>query len=50
MLRNVLTAVIDEFGLSKANPGIKRHLDYARKVPMTDTDKQVEVLQGALLD
>jgi hypothetical protein len=46
----VLTAVIDEFGLSKANPGIKRHLDYARKVPWTDTDEQVEALQRVLLD
>jgi hypothetical protein len=46
----LLTAVIDEFGLSKADPRIKRHLDYARKVPWTDTDEQVEALQSALLD
>ena len=46
----VLTAVIDEFGLLKADPGIKRHLDYARKVPWTDTDEQVAALQKALLD
>jgi hypothetical protein len=46
----LLTAVIDEFGLSKADPGIKRHLDYARKVPWTDTDEQVAAMQRALLD
>jgi hypothetical protein len=46
----LLTAVIDEFGLSKADPGIKRHLDYARKVPWTDTDKQVDALRRTLLD
>lgn len=46
----LLTTVIDEFGLSKADPGINRHLDYARMVPMTDTDEQVEALQRALLD
>jgi hypothetical protein len=46
----LLTAVIDEFGLSKADPGIKRHLDYARKVPWTDTEEQAEALQSALLD
>jgi len=46
----LLTAVIDEFGLSKAIPGVKNHLDYARKVPWTDTDEQVEALQRALLD
>lgn len=46
----LLTAIIDEFGLSKADPGIKRHLDYARKVPFTDTDEQVEALHRALMD
>jgi hypothetical protein len=46
----LLTTVIDEFGLSKADPGIKNHLDYARKVPFTDTDEQVQELQHALLD
>ena len=46
----LLTAVIDEFGLSKAVPGVKNHLDYARKVPWTDSDEQVEALRQALLD
>ena len=45
----LLTAIIDEFGLAKADPGIKNHLDYARKVPFTDTDEQVQELQNALL-
>ncbi len=46
----LLTAVIDEFDLLKADPGIKNHLEYAYKVPWTDTDEQVEALQKALLN
>jgi hypothetical protein len=46
----LLTAVIDEFGLSKANPRIKSHLEYARKVPFTDTDEQEDALKRELLD
>jgi hypothetical protein len=45
----LLTAIIDEFGLSKANPGIKRHLDYALKVPFTDTEEQAEALHRVLM-
>ncbi len=45
----LLTTIIDEFDLLKADPGLKRHLDYARKVPFTDTDEQVDSLQKALL-
>jgi hypothetical protein len=46
----LLTAVIDEFGLLKADPGIEKHLKYAYMVPWTDTDEQVEALQRALLN
>lgn len=45
----LLTTIIDEFDLLKADPGLKSHLDYARKVPFTDTDEQVDSLQKALL-
>jgi len=45
----LLTTIIDEFDLLKADPGLKRHLDYARKVPFTDTNEQVDELQKALL-
>jgi hypothetical protein len=48
--RILLTAVIDEFSLAKVDPGILNHLEYARKVPFTDTEKQMLALQHALLD
>jgi hypothetical protein len=46
----LLTAIIDEFGLSKVDPGIKRHLDYALKVPFTDTDERAEALHRVLME
>jgi hypothetical protein len=45
----LLTAVIDEFGLGKADARIKDKLKLAQVLPFTDTDDQVEALRSELL-
>ncbi len=49
MLQNPADGCDDEFGLAKVDPGIMNHLEYAYKVPFTDTEEQVLALQHALL-
>jgi hypothetical protein len=45
----LLTSVIDEFKLTKADPRIKDHLRYAQLVPFTQTDQEEEALHRALM-
>lgn len=45
----LITAVIDEFHLSKADARIKSHLKFAHRVPFTDTDEQEDALKQELL-
>jgi hypothetical protein len=45
----VLTAVIDEFGLTKVDGKIKDKLKLAQMLPFTDTDDEVKALETALL-
>jgi hypothetical protein len=45
----LLTSIIDEFHLTKADARIKSHLKYANVVPFTDTDEQEGALKRELL-
>jgi hypothetical protein len=45
----LLTAIIDEFNLSKADARIKSHLKFAHLVPLTDTDEQEDALRKELM-
>src|SRR5260370_19257864 len=45
----LLTAILDEFRLTKADARIKSHLKYANRVPFTDTDEQEDALKRELL-
>jgi len=45
----LLTAIIDEFHLSKADARIKGHLKFAHLVPLTDTDEQEDALRRELM-
>ena len=45
----LLTAIIDEFGLRRADAKIKDKLKLAQMLPFTDTDDQVRALQSELL-
>jgi hypothetical protein len=46
----LLTAIIDEFGLSKIAPRIKKHLKGAQMLPFTDTDEEEDMVRRDLLD
>lgn len=45
----VLTAVIDEFGISQADPKIKNKLKLAKMLPFTDTPEEGRVIERELL-
>jgi hypothetical protein len=45
----VLTAVIDEFGVPKADPKIKYKLKLAQMLPFTDTPAEGGALERAML-
>jgi hypothetical protein len=45
----LLTSVIDEFGLTKADARIKHHLKYAHVVPFTQTDEEEDALNRQLM-
>jgi hypothetical protein len=45
----LLTSIIDEFRLSKADAKIKSRLKYANMLPFTDTDEQAHALESELL-
>jgi len=45
----LLTGVIDEFKLTKADPRIKDHLKYAQVVPFTQSDQEEDALHRRLM-
>jgi len=45
----LLTAVVDEFGIDKANEKIKKKLTLANMLPFTDGAAQAEALERELL-
>jgi hypothetical protein len=45
----VLTAIIDEFGLSKVNPKVKNKLKLAKMLPFTDTPEEGRAIERELL-